>query len=377
MEKRYFNSIGKGVSLLGFGCMRFPLLNKDSQEIDYDKAKEMVDIAYKNGVNYFDTAYFYHDGLSESFIGKALSEYPRDSYYVATKLPLWGLKSQDEVHKIFDNQLSRLGVDYIDFYLMHSLSVENFETMKKIGAFEILKQKQKEGLIRHLGFSFHDAPECMEKVVAEYDWEFVQIQLNYIDWDTILASKLYDIAVKNNLPVIVMEPVRGGSLANLGEEANNLLFKANREASVASWAVRFAASLPGVMTVLSGMTTMEQVEDNIKTIANFNPLTDNEREIIAQATTIYNKSGAIPCTGCRYCMECPSGVDIPRIFNIYNHYRKNNDLRIVFDGNYCTLNEGEKAHNCVSCGLCSPKCPQFIDIPARLSEIAEFAAQED
>ncbi|GHT97807.1 Fe-S oxidoreductase [Spirochaetia bacterium] len=374
MEKRFFKELNEHVSLLGFGLMRLPRIDNKSQNIDYKLALSMIDKAIEMGVNYFDTAWMYHDGLSEEFAGEALSGYPRGNYLLASKMPTGTLvKNEKDVDYIFNEQLKRCRVEYFDFYLLHRLTAHNFEHSKNLGIYEYLARKKKEGYIRHLGFSFHDKPNVLEEIVSEYDWDFGQIQLNYIDWDACDAKHQYEILTNHQLPVIVMEPVRGGALATLNQEAVTILRTANPDVSAASWAIRFAASLPNVMTVLSGMSTLEQVEDNLKTMTNFKPISDYERKVISQASVLYNASGTIPCTGCRYCMNCPSGVDIPRVFNIYNHYCTTKD-RITFANFYITLQENQRAHNCIACGACVKQCPQGINIPEKMKEIASFSA---
>lgn len=376
MKTRRFNNIGKDISLLGFGCMRLPLLSEGKQEIDYATAEAMVDLALKNGVNYFDTAYMYHEGKSEPFIGHALKKYPRESFNLATKMPLGMLKSEADLERIFAEQLERCQVEYFDFYLMHRITAQHYELAKKLKVYEFMQKKKSEGLIRHMGFSFHDHTSVLNRVIAEYEWDFAQIQLNYMDWDVCDAKGLYEALSAKNIPVVVMEPVRGGALATLNPEAVGMLKKADSQASVASWAIRYAASFPMVMCVLSGMSNMEQLEDNLGTLSAFNPLSDAERAVIDQAAKAYASSGAIPCTGCRYCMDCPSGVDIPRNFAIYNHYLTTSNMFAMMN-NYTSLLPEEQAHNCVACGQCLDKCPQNIDIPEKMKEIAAYVASLD
>ena len=373
MEKRKIASLNAEVSLLGFGLMRLPVVGGDRSKIDYSKAQAMVDRAYKAGVNYFDTAYVYHDKESEVFAGATLSQYPRDSYYLGTKLPTWGpVQSRDDAARVFDEQLKKCKIDYFDFYLAHSLQDDRMETFKN-HVYEFLRKKKEEGLIRRLGFSFHDTPDLLKEVVKNYEWDFAQIQLNYLDWETADAKGLYGILTENKLPVIVMEPVKGGTLANLSEKPLEVLKKADPASSAASWALRFAGSLPNVMTVLSGMTEPEQVEDNLKTFGTFRPLSDADRRVLEEAATAFHSSGTIPCTACRYCMDCPSGVDIPRILAQYNHYLSTKN-RINFSNQYRTIGQSAQAHNCVDCGACVKLCPQKIDIPKYMKEITDLSA---
>lgn len=367
--KEYKNS-GKKISLLGFGCMRFPRLYSDRVDIDSELSQKMIDYAYQNGVNYFDTAYPYHGGQSEIFIGKALKKYPRDSFYLADKMPGWLVNKYEDVEKIFDEQLKRCQVDYFDFYLCHALGKENLKVYDKIDIYSFLFKKKQEGKIRHLGFSFHDSPDVLEYIVDKYQWDFAQIQLNYLDWKVQNARIQYEILEKNNLPCIVMEPVRGGTLSTLCEDSVKILKNANPNESIASWAIRFAASLPNVMTVLSGMSTFEQVKDNVDTISNFKKLTDDEYLTIENAVEQYCKSITIPCTGCRYCMDCDSGVDIPEMFKLYNQYilSKAENLYIQL---YSQIDSKKQAHNCISCNKCVKNCPQKIDIPENLKKISQ------
>ena len=250
----------------------------------------------------------------------------------------------------------------------------------KYDVYEFLAKKKDDGYILNLGFSLHDSPAHLEKVLENREWDFVQIQLNYIDWDSLGAKSQYESLVRRGIPALVMEPVRGGALANLGEKAAGILRNADAGASQASWAIRYAASLPGVMTVLSGMSSPEQLEDNLKTMTNFRALSDDERAAVEKAAAAYRASGTIPCTGCGYCMGCPVGIDIPRVFAAYNHYQTvretNEDMAlIVFRNTYTrVLGESQKAHNCVSCKKCMEHCPQGIEIPKFMKDIAAFAA---
>jgi predicted aldo/keto reductase-like oxidoreductase len=355
--------------------MRLPLIDNKPGQIDYPQAQKMIDRAFEMGVNYFDTAWPYHEKQSEVFVGEALSKYPRDRYFLASKMPTWETfaSPREDMEKLFSEQLKKCRVDYFDFYLVHSLDTEHLENCRKYQMYEFLKEKKDEGKIRRLGFSFHANSELLEEIVTSYTWDFAQIQLNYLDWELLNARGLYEYLTREGLPVIVMEPVRGGALATLNDTAANLLKKANPQGSISSWAIRFAASLPNVMTVLSGMSTQEQVEDNLKTLSDFKPLDDGEYRVISEAVTAYRASGTIPCTGCRYCIDCPQGVAIPRIFSQYNLYQvEKNKGR--FANNYRSLLEREKAHNCVTCGLCMTHCPQQIKIPDLLKDIAAFAA---
>ncbi len=333
MEKRTFKKTGDKLSLLGFGGMRFPKIDPEKDEIDEKEAEKLIDYAYQNGVNYFDTAYLYHGGASEGFMGKALSKYQRESFYVATKMPAWILHEQGQAEKIFEEQLKRLQVDYFDFYLLHSVGGFEMHKYEKYDIFNFLEQKRKEGKIKNLGFSFHDTPELLEKFVTILDWDFAQIQLNYVDFELQNAKAQYEILTNASLPIVVMEPVRGGALANLGAEGNSILKKVSPDQSIASFALRYAASLPNVLTVLSGMSTLEQVKDNIETFSPFKPLSETEYAAIDKARLALLKEATIPCTGCRYCMDCPFGLNIPKLFDLYNQYKLGHN-KIMFSRSY-------------------------------------------
>jgi predicted aldo/keto reductase-like oxidoreductase len=280
------------------------------------------------------------------------------------------------VETIFEEQLKKCRVEYFDYYLLHSINRGHLKNIEDFKVYEKLKEKQRQGKIRHLGFSFHDSPEILAKVVAKYDWEFAQIQLNYLDWDQQNAKEQYAILESNGIPVNVMEPVRGGALADLGGEAEAVFKAADPKASIPSWAIRFAASLPGVQVVLSGMTAMEQLTDNVATMENFRPLSEADREVITKAVLAYRTAGAVPCTGCRYCMDCPQGVDIPRNLAAYNSYlyKKERNMpgyTFSFSMEYGGMGEEKQAHNCVGCRQCEEKCPQHIEISRQMELIQE------
>ncbi|MFP3041526.1 aldo/keto reductase [Treponema primitia] len=375
MEKRFIKKSGEELSLLGFGLMRLPL-KAGTQEIDKAQALDMVDYARDKGINYFDTAYMYHEGNSESFAGEALSRYDRSSFNLATKMPLMRVKTEADVERIFQEQLKKCRTEYFDYYLLHNINKEHLQVTETFKIYEKLKEKQKQGLIRRLGFSFHDQPELLRQVAQKYDWDFAQIQLNYLDWEQQNAKEQYKILTKNNIPVNIMEPVRGGTLAALCDESTLIFKNANPNVSVASWAIRYAASLDGVQVVLSGMSSMEQMKDNISTMESFKPLSIEEYQVIDKALIAYKTSGSIPCTGCRYCMDCPQGIDIPKALAIYNNYlfnksRNRPNYNFSFEMEYRVLGEEKQAHHCVQCGECAEKCPQHIDIPHWMTLIDE------
>lgn len=363
------------VSRLGLGTMRLPCKTPLKREanplIDYTKSQQLVDMAYQNGVNYFDTAYMYHQGKSEKFIGTALKKYPRDTYFLADKLPIWLCKSPKDMQKIFDKQLERTGIDCFDFYLLHSLDKENFEKCEQYKAYDFVKEKQARGLVKNIGFSFHGTVNDLKEIIASHDWDFAQIQMNYLDWENQDAKTQYELLTQAGIPIIVMEPVRGGKLANdVPKKAVEQMKNYSPDKSIASWAIKFVASYKNVITILSGMNSTEQMQDNLNTLTDFQPMNDVEFQICKNTADLINKSYIIPCTGCDYCADCPKGLKISTIFSVYNRY-KNGEL---------SLNESREeyrkidvnANACVSCGKCKSHCPQSIDIPKILSKIKEL-----
>lgn len=364
---------GEKISKLGFGLMRLPKLNEKSEDIDYKEAARLVDIAFKNGVNYFDTAYGYHDGDSEEFVGEVLSKYPRDSFFLASKLPGWMLKSNATPKDIFEFQLNRCNVDYFDFYLLHSVTDSLAPTYESTKSYEYLCEMKKEGKIKNLGFSFHGSLELFKRWIDEYEWDFVQIQLNYYDWENQNAKTLYSILEEKNIPCIVMEPVRGGSLHTLNDKAREVL-ESLSDNSPASYALRYAAQLPNVLTVLSGMSNEEQVLDNIKTFSGKIPLDDKETEAILKAELYFRENFAIPCTACGYCLEsCPQGIFISEAFLSYNEYNQTRDSDSFFD-RYLKIPENNRADLCIECGACIERCPQNIEIPKKLKHVNDLSS---
>jgi len=370
MTRRPLGKSGVMLPLLGFGGMRLPR-RKGSPEIDVGEVRRMVARAFEGGCNYFDTAFMYHGGRSERCFGEVLRDYPRDSYFLADKMPVWMAKSADDVRRIFEEQLSRCRTEYFDCYLIHSLDAGKWRRAKEFKVYEFLSEMKKQGKIRHLGFSFHDSPEVLQEIAAERQWDFAQIQLNYLDWELYRSREQYEILTKAGIPVIVMEPLRGGALANLSPEATAVLKNAAPDASNASWAFRYAGSLPNVVCILSGMTRMEHLEENLRTFSPLVPLTDPERATLDLALAAYRKQLAVPCTSCRYCMPCPVGVEIPKIFAFYNQYKLSNRAG-KFREQYNSLPEGSRADACVACGACAKVCPQKIHIPEELAKIARL-----
>lgn len=372
VDKRKFKDTE--VSLLGLGTMRLPcktsLKRENNPLIDYKKGQELVDLAYKNGVNYFDTAYMYHVGKSEKFIGTTLKKYPRDSYFLADKLPIWMCPKASDMEKIFKKQLDKTGHDYFDFYLLHSLNKENFEKCEKFGAYDFLCEKKKQGKIKNIGFSFHGTIADLKKIVSAHHWDFAQIQMNYLDWKNQDAKTQYEILTDASIPVVVMEPVRGGKLAEVPKDIEAMFKKAAPEKSVASWAIGFVASHSNVITILSGMNSAEQMNDNLNTLTDFQPFTAREYKICENAAAMLNKNDVIPCTGCDYCGDCPKSVKISSIFNAYNKV-KTGELTKA-EGSVLYNKIDVNAADCIYCGKCSNHCPQAIEIPEKIREVNSF-----
>lgn len=374
MEKRKLEKLGIETSLLGFGCMRFPVTADG--KIDEPLAEKMMDRAIAAGVNYIDTAYPYHDGASETFVGKVLKKYDRSNFYLATKLPCWKVNKLNDVEPIFREQLTKLQTDYIDFYLLHALDRDRFHKMVELGCVEKLEELKAQGKIKYLGFSFHDCYDAFEEIVNYRDWDFCQIQLNYMDANEKeefqqAGMKGYHLTEKKGIPLVIMEPVKGGSLAAFPEDITAKYRALDPDASVASFALRWVGSLSNVKVILSGMSTMEQVEDNIKTFTEFKPLSRKESETIDEIVELINSRIQNGCTGCRYCMPCPAGVDIPRNFRIWNVYHMYRNYNMVKDRWENGLAEENKAKNCIKCGKCEKACPQKLSIREDLARVQD------
>ena len=365
---------------LGFGLMRLPRLDpNDEGSIDLEQTKQMVGTFLQRGFTYFDTAWMYCAFKSENAVKEALtSRHPRESYTLATKLHAAYIHSLDDRDAIFNTQREKTGVEYFDYYLLHDVGAEHYEIYKKYDCFAWIAEKKRQGLIKHMGFSFHDTAEVLDKILTEHpEMEFVQLQINYLDWDSegVQSRKCYEVATKHGKPVIVMEPVKGGTLAKLPAAAEALLRQADPGASIPSWAVRFAASLPNVKMVLSGMSSTEQLLDNTGYMQDFAPLTQQEQAVIAQAVDIINASIAIPCTGCSYCTEgCPMHIAIPKYFSLYNaEMQELKEKDFTSQGTYydnLTLTFG-KASDCIACGQCESVCPQHLPIIENLKRVAK------
>ena len=369
MEYRNLERLGVSTSLLGFGCMRFPL-NEDGS-ICEPEAEKMLDTAIEAGVTYIDTAYPYHNGDSEPFLGRVLKKYNRKDFFLATKLPIWNVKTLEDAKRLFQEQLDRLQVDYIDFYLLHCLDKEKWQTVLDLGLIPYFEEMKRQGKIRFFGFSFHDDYEVFETIATYRSWDFCQIQYNYIDTDIQAGDNGYALTEKLGIPLVIMEPVKGGSLAQLPEDVTEPFKKARPDSSISSWALRWVASKPNVKVVLSGMSTMEQVEDNLHTFGNFEPLTQKESELISQVAYAIKKRTKNGCTGCAYCMPCPFGVDIPKNFRIWNDLSMYGNKEKAKQAFFQELDVSARADQCKKCGKCETVCPQSIAIRENLKAAAK------
>ena len=362
---------------LGFGLMRLPLTDpNDQRSIDIDLTCQMVDTFIERGFTYFDTAWMYCGHASEDATKKVLVDrYPRDKFTLATKLHAAYLKCEDDRDRIFGEQLRKTGVAYFDYYLLHDLRVSHYQIYKDLHCFEWLREKKAKGLVKHMGFSFHDTAEVLDQILTEQpDMEFVQLQINYLDWESesVQSRKCYEVARKHNIPIIVMEPVKGGTLANVPPAVKGLFKSNDPTMSVPSWAIRFVAGLPGIMMVLSGMSNMEQLLDNTSYMQEFEPLTFDEEKLVHRAAELIRSEIAIPCTGCAYCVDgCPQNIAIPQYFALYNSAKVATDDASI-GKQYAKLTEAfGRASECIGCAQCEGVCPQQLPIVEHLQKVAE------
>lgn len=363
---------------LGFGLMRLPLTDPNRQEsIDIDTVSRMADVFLERGFTYFDTAYVYHDKKSEYAVREAVvRRHPRGSFMLATKMPVAILEQKTEQTRIFEEQLEKCGVDYFDYYLLHNLGTEHYEIAKQMDSFGFLARKKGEGYIRKAGFSFHDSAELLDRILSEHpEVDFVQLQINYLDWEDVsIQSRLcYETAVRHGKKVIVMEPVKGGMLANIPEKAERLLKECHPDWSIPSWALRFAASLENTAVVLSGMSSMPQLLDNTGAMRDFSPLSGEETALLRKAADLINESIAIPCTACQYCTAgCPKNIPIPKYFALFNGQKQSTNprsfLHAVYYDNYAQT--FGKASDCIGCRRCEHACPQHLKIADLMKEVA-------
>ncbi|NLO86298.1 MAG: 4Fe-4S dicluster domain-containing protein [Clostridiales bacterium] len=365
--------IQNDIKKLGFGLMRLPM---NGEEVDAAQTNEMVDKFLQKGFTYFDTAYGYINGKSEETVKTALVDrYPRDQFLVATKLPAWAdAKNADEAIQMFYTSLKRTGAGYFDYYLLHNCGGERTKVFTDFGIWEFLAKQKQKGLIKNLGFSFHDKADVLEQLLTDHpEMDFVQLQINYADWenDTVQSRQCYEVARAHGKSIIIMEPIKGGSLANLPDDIAQPMKDYAPDRSLSSWALRYAASLEGVITVLSGMSSTEQMEDNLSTFEHFEPLSTEELDVIAEVQSRLANSHGIPCTNCKYCVkDCPMQIPIPRVFSSMNTYLVYNNLQGA-KGNYKWIDKEYFASKCIECGQCEMVCPQQIKIIDELKRVAE------
>ena len=373
MQKRTVEKLGVTVSRLGFGAMRMP--ERDGA-VDFTAAQELVDCLHQGGVNFFDTAYFYHNGGSETFLKQALVDrYPRDSYHLSSKLPVGMCRVSDDMNRLFNLQRERLGVSRIDFYMLHGIGADEWARDKALGAPDFLRRLKADGCIGFHGFSFHDKPEALATILDDFPWDFCLLQINYADWFQRGADRLYEAAAQRGVPIFVMEPVRGGGLTRLPPEMQAIKDSQAPSISSAAWALSFCASLPRVDVILSGMSTVEQCRENVKLFAK--PLTRDEGDLEAmrRVALAFDKMPSIPCTDCRYCANCPQGIDIPRLFSGFNDYNLYQNTWGLEHFYRYEVPDRHKATACTRCGACEAVCPQKIAVMEELARVHNAAAR--
>lgn len=370
MQYRSFTKDNIQVSALGFGCMRFPILDNDSSKIDEEKAIEMLRYAIDNGVNYIDTAYPYHQENSEYLVGKALKDGYREKIYLATKLPVWLTDSYEDFNKYLDEQLEKLDTRHIDFYLLHSLNKERWDKIKALDVLKFADEAKKSGKVKYIGFSFHDELEIFKEIIDSYDWDFCQIQLNYVDRNYQAGEEGLKYAYEKGISTVIMEPIKGGKLSNPSDEIKSIWDLNDIKRTPSEWALRWVLNHREVSVLLSGMTTLDQVKENIKTVSNAlaNSLNKKEIELIDKVTNIYKEKIKVACTGCEYCLPCQKNVSIPDIFELYNNlyvFGTEETSRNTYES---YIRKGKDASMCVECGKCETICPQNIKIREHLKD---------
>lgn len=375
MENKFFSNIKNN---FGFGCMRLPMING---KVDYNEMNKMVDAFLEKGFNYFDTAHGYLDGQSEIAIRECLTKrYPRDRYILTNKLTNFFFNKQEDIRPFFESQLAACGVDYFDFYLMHAQSRDHFAYFKECRAYETALELKEEGKIKHFGISFHDTADVLSHILEEYPQiEVVQIQFNYVDYEdkAVESRKCYEVCKKFGKPVIVMEPVKGGSLVNLPDEAKKVFDEVDNGYSYASYAIRFAAGFDQIMMVLSGMSNFDQMQDNLSYMEDFKPLNEKEIEAVNKVREIFRNLGAIPCTACRYCTAgCPKHISIPELFSCMNAKQVFKDWNQDYYYNEVYTKNGGRASDCIKCGKCEAACPQHLPIRELLEKVANVFEQK-
>lgn len=365
--------LGDNIKKLGFGFMRLPMIKND---VDIEQTKEMVDLFMSNGFSYFDSSWGYMGGKSELAMKEAITKrYPRESFQIATKCPAFAVRTEEEAKNMIWTSLERIGVDYIDYYLLHNLGGSRTKKFDEFKMWDYLCELKEKGVVKHIGFSIHDNAQALDELLTSHpEIEFVQFQLNYDDWEnpTIQSRKCHEISMKHNKPIVVMEPLKGGLLADPPSNVKDVFMEADPNASLASWGIRYAASQQNIITVLSGMSTIEQMQDNISFMSKFKPLSNSEYSIVKKAKEVIDKIDSIACTACQYCVEgCPKKIVIPKVFSAYNRKLIYNDLEAAHGQYIVEVLSGGKASDCIACGKCEQVCPQHIEIIDNLKIIAE------
>ncbi len=381
MEYRLFDKIGKPVSLFGIGCMRLPTTKVEGKNvIDEPEAIRMIRYGIDHGVNYIDTAYPYHDGTSELLVAKALKDGYREKVFLATKSPVWLVHEYSDLERLLDEQLRKLETDSIDFYLLHALNKERWTTLKAINAMDFMEKAKEQGKIKHICFSFHDNAEAFREIIDGYDWDMCQIQMNIMDMHDQATVEGLKYAGSKNIPVVIMEPLKGGKLAtSVNDDIRAIWNQSEVKRTPVEWAFRWLYNFPQVMTILSGVSTMEQLQDNLQIFAEAKAgsMDENELSLVDQVREVYHKKTVIPCTSCEYCLPCPQGVYIPGVFGLVNEaamYDDENGPRNHYRD--FIISENADASHCVECGQCEAACPQQISIISKLKESHRFLVQK-